>query len=89
MEPLDVSTSGLGLVARTAPALRVGSVVVLHTADHEARAQVRRIVAAPTAGNSFYGLEFTDADRGFTEELFAHAGAPMDSRLELYWRHAV
>jgi hypothetical protein len=88
VETLDVSTTGIGLLAKTVPTLRIGQVVELRTERNQARGQVRRIVPSDDASTSLYGLEFVESAPEFVEELFAHAGAPTDPRLEVYWRHA-
>jgi hypothetical protein len=88
VETLDVSTTGIGLVARTVPALKVGQEVELRADDQQARAQIRRIVDADVPGSTFYGLGFIEPPSEFVEVLLAHAGAPLDGRLELYWRHS-
>jgi hypothetical protein len=88
VETLDVSTTGIGLMAKTVPALRVGQVVELRTEANHARAQIRRMVRSDVPETTLYGLEFVEAPHEFVEELLAHAGAPADARIELYWRHA-
>ena len=89
VETLDVSTTGIGLLAKTVPALRVGEIVERRTELHQTKGQIRRMMRSEVAGSTLYGLEFIESAPEFIEEFFAHAGAPIDTRLEVFWRHAV
>ena len=86
---VDLSVSGVGAVARTAPNLGVGSVADLALNEHRVLATVRRVVtnhADPE--ESFYGLQFISASPDFVEAIFIQAGAEPRDTAERFWIHA-
>ncbi|HXH56063.1 hypothetical protein [Iamia sp.] len=85
---LDVSVSGVCVMARTAGDLRVGSTTVVSIKGARGPVIARRISPSAKAGFSIYGLEFGDGTSPLTQmvhrDLLA-TGATVD---EFTW-HAV
>jgi hypothetical protein len=88
VEVVDVSPSGMAVVAHTVPDLPVRSVVPVRFDRFATRAVIRRIEPADGAQRSRYGLQFLDPSPDHIEALLGFGGAPPRETLEAVWRRA-
>lgn len=65
----NLSVTGAGITSAADAFVRLGQVVELRLGDHWGRVQVMRCRATDDPRIRYWGVEFLDSDRDFTEEL--------------------
>lgn len=86
---LDVSASGLSVVAPTVDELPVRSVVPIRHGRHATRTVVRRVEPTDDPAITRYGLQFLDdPSPDLIDDLLSYAGAEPRQALEDTWRRS-
>ena len=88
VEVVDVSPSGIAVVASTVPDLPVRSVVPIRFDRYATRAIVRRIEPTDSPERSRYGLQFLDPAPDLIDALRSFSGAVPREQLEALWRRS-
>ncbi len=58
----NLSVSGLGFVSETVPSVQIGTLVDLTIGETSGHAVIRMVKPTSAPGQSYYGLEFRDAN---------------------------
>jgi hypothetical protein len=88
VEVVDVSPSGMAVVAPTVADLPVRSVVPVDFDRFTTRVAIRRVEPTAIPGESRYGLQFLDPSPDLIEALLGFGGAAPRETLEAVWRRA-
>lgn len=84
---VNLSLTGLGIVASPVHEVVAGSVVRIRCHDEEGIVRIIR-VEADDENTSFYAAEFMAPDRGFLEALLSSTELAGRARLEPLWNEA-